>query len=443
MSNFWHKEILRNLALITGFGAIGYALGHILPGIIIGLIISILMLYQQVYCFRVWFSKTPLEEPAEDNSFIGNLYYQSIYLDRNHKNEVEHLQRIIKRYEESTRAYPDAVIILNARYEVEWLNSAAKKLIGLKRKKDVGQVISNLIRHPEFSQYLMRKQFKYPVEFPSPMNEHIQVNARIVAYGRDSYLLVIRDISQLHNLHQIRQEFIANTSHELRTPLTVITGYLESLQELDDGEISEIIDSMLSQSKRMESIISDMLLLTRLESMQNHRENSRVPVNISRLIEAITADAKTVSHNDHQFIIKVDQQVNLLGFETELHSAFSNLVQNAVRYSPSGSTIKLTWRRKNNGSVSFIVEDDGPGIDEKHLARLTERFYRVNEGRSRESGGTGLGLSIVQQITKHHDGQLLIKSKLGKGSSFTCEFPSHIVLLDEAKLKTSNTNLKL
>ena len=428
MHNLWYKEIIRNLAVIIGFGVAGYATGYTLLGIIAGLLVSLLVLYQQIHCFSQWLSNEPLEEPANDTSFIGNLYYHAFYIDKKHKDQVRHLEHIIRRYEESARALPDAVIVLNTRNEVEWLNAAAKKLLGLKRKKDVGQTISNLIRHPEFSHYLMRKDFKYPVEFPSPINENIQISARIISYARESRLLVIRDVTQLHKLDQMRQEFIANTSHELRTPLTVITGYLESLQEMEQGENKEIIDTMLNQSRHMETIIRDMLLLARLETLQNHRESSRVPVNIAQRIDSIINDAKTISAVDHNFKVDIDPQLNLLGLETELHSALSNLIQNAVLYTPNGSTITITWRKNKKGKANFIVEDNGPGIETKHLARLTERFYRVNASRSRESGGTGLGLAIVQQVIKHHDGRLKIESKIGEGSRFICEFPAHLVL---------------
>ena len=429
MHNHWFSEFIRVVAITTAFGLLGFTIDLTETGIIIGLLVSLLTIYQQIYRFSQWLEKDRLEEYQNDMGLIDNLYHRSYYLQKSHDSHVNHLETVIRRFQESARALPDAVIILNARNEVVWLNKAARKLVGLKRKKDTGQIISNLIRHPEFTQYLSREKFKYPVEFPSPINDEIQISARIVRYGKDMRLLVIRNITQLHNLEKMRSEFIASTSHELRTPLTVIMGYLEALQEIGDkNQNSEVINAMLSQSKRMESIIRDMLQLTRLESLQKHKERSRRPVDIPSLLAQIHEDALTVDASTHSITLDMDEHINLLGSEQELHSAFNNLVQNATRYTPDNSNIRISWKERNNGLVRYMVEDDGPGIAQEHIARLTERFYRVDNGRSRDKGGTGLGLAIVKQVMKQHDGQLLIESKPGKGSRFICEFPSHLVL---------------
>jgi two-component system phosphate regulon sensor histidine kinase PhoR len=242
-------------------------------------------------------------------------------------------------------------------------------------------------------------------------------------------LLVIQNITQIHNLEQMRSEFIASTSHELRTPLTVITGYLEALQEIGTmQEHGDVIHSMLIQARRMESIIRDMLQLTKLESLQNHKERSRRPVDIVSLLKQVYEDALTVDASVRNITLDMDEHINILGSEQELRSAFSNLVQNAIRYTAENSSIRITWKERNNGTVRYMVEDNGPGISAEHIPRLTERFYRVDVGRSRDKGGTGLGLAIVKQVMKQHDGQLLIESKPGMGSRFICEFPQHLVL---------------
>lgn len=333
----------------------------------------------------------------------------------------------MKRFHESARALPDAVIVLNSRNETEWINKAAKKLIGLRRKKDHGQIISNLIRHPKFTRYLMRNDFKYPVELPSPINEKIRLQAQIIPYGKDSSLLVIRDITQIHNLEKMRRDFIANASHELRTPLTVITGYLETLQDITSKDIKEIIDIMLKQAQRMEAIISDTLMLARLESLQNHKEHGREPVIIKNLIDNIYSEIQKSEGLTHDIQLDIDPIVNIEGNETELHSVISNLIQNAICHTPPGTTIRVSWGIWEN-TAQLIVEDNGPGIPAQHLSRLAERFYRVHTGRSRDKGGTGLGLAIVDQIIKHHEGQLHIESTEGKSTKFTCEFPTHLVV---------------
>ena len=429
MHNHWLGEFIRVLAIITAFGLLGYTVDSTEAGIIIGLLVSLLTVYQQIYRFSQWLNKDHLQKHNDDMGIIDNLYHRASYMQNRHDAHINHLETVVKRFQESARALPDAVIILNSRNEVIWLNKAARKLVGLKRKKDTGQIISNLIRHPEFNQYLTRENFKYPVEFPSPINEKIQISARIVPYGRDMRLLVIQNITQLHNLEKMRSEFIASTSHELRTPLTVIMGYLEALQEIEEETRNgEVITAMLSQAKRMESIIRDMLQLTRLESLQNHKERSRRPVNISLLLTQVHEDALTIDDSAHQITLDIDEHINLLGNEQELRSAFSNLAQNAIRYTPDNSSIRISWKGQNNGSVRYMVEDNGPGIAPEHISRLTERFYRVDVGRSRDKGGTGLGLAIVKQVMKQHDSQLLIESKPGKGSRFICVFPAHLIL---------------
>jgi len=204
-------------------------------------------------------------------------------------------------------------------------------------------------------------------------------------------------------------------------------GYLESMEQMQLDGTQEAISAMLGQSRRMESIIKDMLLLARLEALENHKERARKPVNIAKLIDIVVEDAQSVSAGEHELKLDINTRLNMLGIENELLSAFSNLVQNAIRYTPKGSTISISWQEKK-GSGFFAVEDNGPGIAAEHLSRLTERFYRVDVSRSRESGGTGLGLAIVQQILKHHEGHLKIESKPGKGSRFICEFPPHLIM---------------
>lgn len=427
MHNPWLNEFSRTCILVAIFGIGGALLDNVLMGITVGLVVSLVLLYRRLYTFFHWFNQNRFGNHPQDRGVIENLYYRSLYLQSRHDKQRKNMERIMKRFQESARAMPDAVIVLNQRNETEWSNKAARQLIGLKRKKDNGQIISNLIRHPEFIHYLMRADFKYPIEFPSPTNEDIRLQAQIIPYGKDSRLLVIRDITQIHSLEKMRRDFIASASHELRTPLTVITGYLEALQDITNNETREIVDTMLIQAQRMESIIKDTLMLARLESLQNHKEHGRKPIIIKDLIDNIYADAQAIGGWTHDIQLDIDPTINISGNETELHSVASNLIQNAVRYTPPGTTIKVSWEPWKD-AARLIVEDNGPGIPSQHLSRLTERFYRVDTGRSRDKGGTGLGLAIVDQIIRHHEGQLHVDSTEGKGTRFICEFPAHLVI---------------
>ncbi len=435
MHNPWFNEFTRTLLLIFTCWLAGMLLGSSSLGIAAGTLAALIKLYYRVFTFYQWFMRDHLDNPPQDSGAIENLSYRGLYLQNRFNKQKKNMERIIKRFQESARAMPDAVIVLNQRNETQWINKAACRLMGLKRKKDLNQTISNLIRYPEFARYLARNDFKYPIQLPSPINKKTRLQAQIVPYGRDSRLLIFRDITQVHNLEKMRRDLIANASHELRTPLTVITGYLETLQEMVTNETKDAINTMLKQARRMESIINDSLLLARLESLQNHKEHGRKPVVIKELVDMICEDAKAVSNGLHTFDVSINPHINLLGNEGELHSAFTNLIQNAVRHTPAASNIKIAWTTRKN-KAELTVEDDGPGIPAQHLSRLIERFYRVDTGRSREQGGTGLGLTIVDQIIRHHDGQLHIESQAGKGSRFICEFPAHLILNQAApKLK--------
>jgi two-component system phosphate regulon sensor histidine kinase PhoR len=262
------------------------------------------------------------------------------------------------------------------------------------------------------------------VEFPSPVDDHQLLSARIVPYGKKQRLLLATDISRVRRLEQMRRDFVANVSHELRTPLTVITGYLETLLDSDDAALDcwrQPLRGMQQQSSRMLHIIEDLLMLTRLESPKER--SPRRPVAVPELLADIAEDALALSgEQGHRIEMSVDPQLWLLGCEKELRSAFSNLVFNAVRYTPAEGQIEIRWFADDSG-LHLAVKDNGEGIAPQHLPRLTERFYRVNRDRSRGSGGTGLGLSIVKHVVNHHGGQLRIASELGVGSLFTCDFP--------------------
>ncbi|HUO67971.1 MAG TPA: phosphate regulon sensor histidine kinase PhoR [Gammaproteobacteria bacterium] len=330
--------------------------------------------------------------------------------------------RLLREVRESTGALSDAGIILNAENEIVWFNAAATQLLGLNPTTDIGNRLDNLVRHPDFVAYLAKPTAE-PVTVPSPVNESGMLTAQIVPYGKDQRLAIIRDITRETKLERMRRDFVANASHELRSPLTVIGGYLDALAEDEAmpptwrGPIGE----MQRQAERMTRILRDLIELSRLESSE--RTDSAEVVDVPRMLELITGEFQSHGGERPAVTLALESDASLLGNESELHSIFYNLVNNAVRFTPPSGTVKVAWREDDEGVV-FEVTDTGIGISEEQIPRITERFYRVDPGRSRASGGTGLGLAIVKHALQRHDGTLQIRSLEGHGSTFTCRFPS-------------------
>jgi two-component system, OmpR family, phosphate regulon sensor histidine kinase PhoR len=329
--------------------------------------------------------------------------------------------KLLREVRESTGALSDGGIILNAENEIVWFNAAATRLLGLS-VADVGNRLDNLFRHPDFIAYLA-KPASEPVTVPSPNEESGMLTAQIVPYGKDQRLAIIRDITREIKLERMRRDFVANASHELRSPLTVIGGYLDALAEDEAvpptwrGPIGE----MQRQAERMTRILRDLIELSRLES--SDRTDSDEVVDVPRMLELIVGEFQSLGGERPAVTLGLESDASLLGNESELHSIFYNLVNNAVRFTPPTGTVKVTWREDDEGVV-FEVTDTGIGIPEEQIPRITERFYRVDPGRSRASGGTGLGLAIVKHALQRHDGTLQIRSLEGHGSTFTCRFSS-------------------
>jgi len=321
-----------------------------------------------------------------------------------------------------TSALADGVVIVDKRDNIEWWNRSAERQFDF-TPQDLGRKLTNYIRHPRFVDYYESDCYDEPLELVSMRQEGQTLQFHIHRFGDGDRLVIARDITHIANLERMRKDFVANVSHELRTPLTVINGYLETL--VDSAELSPAwnkpLDQMQGQTRRMTGLITDLLTLSRLET--EDREAGQSPVALRPLLEQIVAEAKVLSgERAHIFEIKCEPRVELLGLENELRSAFANLIYNAVNYTGSGRKISVVVELKPV-EVIVKVKDNGDGIDPRHLPRLTERFYRVDHGRSRETGGTGLGLSIVKHILLRHDADLRIRSKLKKGSVFACHFP--------------------
>ena len=406
MNDAWKAEVRRVLVMAALALLAGFVSGRYLPVL---LLVTAGYLAWHLYNVRrllVWLRAGKGFEPPE-SSGIWDAIYEDIYrLQQRNRNRKRNLRRLLKRFHKMTAALPDGTVELRSGgEEIEWWNNAASRLLGLSYPRDVGQRISTLIRHPAFQHYLAGGDFDKAVEMPSPVDENITLRLRIIPYSGNRRLLIARDMTRLQSLERTRQDFVANASHELRSPLTVLAGYLETLAGADGScrDYQPQLRIMQAQTERMNRIVEDLMLL-------------------SQLVDTLVEQARELDGVDgHEFVVEVDRGLCLRGRESEIYSAFSNLVFNALRYTPAGGRITLRWRREEEAPV-FSVEDTGTGIAPHHLPRLTERFYRVDAGRSREHGGTGLGLAIVKHVLMRHDGRLLIDSEPERGSTFSCRF---------------------
>ena len=341
----------------------------------------------------------------------------------------QHLQlaKTLVRFRQAGRAHPDGVVILDADNRIEWCNDTAEAHFDLSLASDGGQPVINLVRQPEFVAYVEAGDYAQPIELRPRRGVDIVLSVQLIPYGDAQKLLLSRDITRLEKLETMRRDFVANVSHELRTPLTVLTGFLETIKELalDPQRSRDYINLMLEQGKRMEHIVDDLLTLSTLESAPGPSFDERV--SMAPLLERLRSEAKALSGGKHRISLDAGPGFDLLGTESEIASALGNLVTNAIRYTPNGGEVRLMWTASAEGA-EFAVEDSGIGIAPEHISRLTERFYRVDRGRSRETGGTGLGLAIVKHILNRHQATLDIKSEPGKGSRFAARFPARRIV---------------
>ena len=426
MNQNWRGALARRLLLLlAACGLIGLITGQYAWALAIGLGAYLLWHLKQLLRLHAWLlERQPDDAPPEGYGLWGEVFDSIYHLQRRDQRVRGRLQAVIDRVQESTAALRDAVIMLDSEGNLEWWNRAAEQLLGLKTPQDSGQAITNLVRHPRFKEYFEAGQYQEALEIPSPINDRQRLQLQITRYGNNEHLMFVRDVTRLHQLEQMRKDFVANVSHELRTPLTVISGYLETL--LDNVEEVNprwlrALQQMQQQGSRMQNLLNDLLLLAKLEATDYPSDNQ--PVAMDLLLLSIRNDAQALSGSrNHRISLEADHQVRLKGSEAELRSAFSNLVFNAVKYSPEESEIRIRWWADEQGG-HFSVADSGIGIEAKHLPRLTERFYRVDSSRASNTGGTGLGLAIVKHVLLRHRARLDIASVIGKGSTFTCHFP--------------------
>jgi len=319
-------------------------------------------------------------------------------------------------------------VILDQENRIVWLNDAAERLLGLSPKRDLGQFVLYLLRNSRFVEWLMSEDLARTLTLESPSARKHTLSMQIVPLPRQQKMLVARDITELARVESMRRDFVANVSHELRTPITVILGFLEAFEDMPDSDPREFrkhIPLMREQSDRIRRLVDDLLILAKLESEPDTKDET---VDMPALAQRLADEAETLSQGRHQISLALDSQARLIGNSQELYSALANLVTNAVRYTPVGGQIGIRWGIAENGCASFSVTDTGEGIDAQYIPRLTERFYRVDRGRSRATGGTGLGLAIVKHVLQRHQARLKIESTVGKGSTFTAQFPLERVI---------------
>ncbi len=389
-------------------------------------VLSTPLIYSYINLARL---KSFIQSDSVENIPLPSGYWEEVYfglkrLIKDLKQRMRTIEEQHSHFIEAFQASPNGIVMLDDGDHIEWCNSIAERFFGLNFKRDALQRINFLIRRPEFVQYLIKRNFEEPLllERMGP-SASLSLMLQAFPFGQKRHLLLIQNVTDLQKADAMRRDFVANVSHEMRTPITVLMGFLETVQSLnlEKPQQDQYFEMMMSQAQRMKSLVEDLLTLANLES--NALPAVSNEVKIKTLMALLKNDAEALSQGRHAFSFDIESNANLLGDEREILSAFSNLVSNAIRYTPDIGAINVLWSVNNDGQGEFSVSDTGPGIASEHLTRLTERFYRVDRSRSRDTGGTGLGLAIVKHIASRHQAQLLIESTPGKGSIFTLRFP--------------------
>ena len=419
------------MAAVLGlFAAVGWLAGHVVLGMLLGTGAYLAWNLYNQNRLEHWLREGRKLEPPTSQGLWGEIFNGIYRLQKRQRRRRKRLAEILQGVRETINAMPDGALILQDHGEIQWWNEAARELLGLQWPRDEGQRIDNLVRLPEFSAFIREHRAgASSINVRSPEDENVMLEIRVIPYGINQRLMLVRDISRLYQLERMRRDFVANISHELRTPLTVIHGVSETLEdELRERlpDAAQSLQLIQQQTGRMQRLVDDLLLLSRLET--DRKPVQRELLDIPRVLKLIVDEARTLSAGQgHEITLDCDPDLTLYGEESELRSALSNLVFNAVKYTPEGGRIRVCWHAEHSGAV-FQVEDTGPGIPAHHLPRLTERFYRVDGGRSSRTGGTGLGLAIVKHVLGRYEARLSVASEPGKGSTFACHFPASVTV---------------
>jgi len=417
---------LRLLAALALGATLGWFAGSIWAGVSGALALYLAWNLWQLRELWFWLQHRSVADPPHAAGLWGDVVAQVVRLHRRKRFHKERLTRLFRELRRSTAAMPDGVIMLDPQGEIVWFNRKAGELLDLSRRADLGLRIDNLVRHPDFVRYLRSGHYALPavVRLDTPVERHIAF--QLISYGEDQRLLMLRDVTREVRLEQMRKDFVANASHELRSPLTVVAGYLETFgADPGLGELAGPIAEMRRQTDRMTRIIEDLLALSRFEA--NEGPIKGTAIDVAAMAALLRKDVLARPTHPREVEVVIESSAHLLGDEAMVQSAFSNLVDNAAKYTPPEGSMQIRWWTDGEGG-HFSVRDTGPGIPAEHLPRLTERFYRVDPGRSRETGGSGLGLAIVKHALHRHGARLEIDSIEGRGSTFICHFPPDRVL---------------
>ncbi len=418
----WWALLARSLLAVAAAYLVGMTVGR--AGLVVAIVLAALLVRQLYLLMRLlqWLRRDRVDLAPDAGGAWGELIGLIARLFRRKQYHKRRMLQLLRELRHSTAAIPDGVVMLNPAAEILWFNRAAAQLLNLRGRGDVGLRVDNLVRRPEFVQYLRTGDYSVPVVVQASGVSEQYLHFQVVPYGTGQLLLLVRDVTRQAHLEAMRRDFVANASHELRSPLTVISGYLETISQDEnvDPMLRGPIDEMRRQALRMAAIVHDLLELSRLEAETSAPAGE--PIDVGALVTRLRSDLLARVSHSLDVRLEIETADRLLGVEAQIHSAFANLLENAAKYTPAGGSITMRWWRDENGG-HFVVKDTGIGIAAEHIPRLTERFYRVDAGRSRASGGSGLGLAIVKHALQRHGASLQIESEEGQGSTFSCHFP--------------------
>lgn len=423
----WRKLALELAFFYLPWFLIGWFNGNLPWFLLIATLLVLLWNYYHQVRLSDWLWKDRKLVPPSGKGSWTPLFNGIYRLQKRNRRRRKELTNLIRRFRNGAESLPDAAVVFEQDGSIVWCNKLGQELLGLRMPDDIGQYIGNLIRTPEFIDYLSHAELGEAFEMRSTLHVSKTLEFRTMPYAEGEYLMVVRDITQVKNLEGMRRNFFANVSHELRTPMTVLRGYLEIAEdpEMVAGPMwPKAHGVMLEQLTRMESLVEQLLTLSKIEASVKMKLDQRV--NVPHMLDLMQKEAQALSGDKaHQIVFHVDPDLFVLGDEEQLRSAISNLVYNAVKHTPSQASIEVHWFNSSKGPRLEVI-DSGEGIPEQHIGRLTERFYRVDKARSRETGGSGLGLAIVKHVLTHHEAELEIQSRVGDGSTFAFTLPRHL-----------------
>jgi two-component system phosphate regulon sensor histidine kinase PhoR len=421
LAGSWRAELRKLLLVLAASGVLGWATGFTLEMLCLGLFVL-----TGIWLWQLWLMRRWLEDPNQappESAGIWGLVYDTIYgLQRENREARGRLQSTVDYLRSSFASMHDGVLILTQSGAIEWSNDAAQGLLGLDYPRDRGQPVLNLLRWPVFHEYFLKGDFQQPLQLPSASNSRQILQVEITTFAGGDFLLFFRDVTRVVQMERMRRDFVGNVSHELRTPLTVFKGYLDTLSSselFEDVRFKKAAGQMDLQVQRMENLLTDLLWLSRIETVSEDRETNAV--NMVAMLQELKEELGS-SHPERLVVLELETRETVSGNYRELRSAVSNLVINALKYSGEEEPVRISWVREDD-SLVLHVADSGVGIEQQHISRITERFYRVDESRNARTGGTGLGLAIVKHVAVSHRAELTIDSEPGRGSRFSLHFP--------------------